>query len=533
MRNSTDTGNKIIDYARLAIIGLLAIFLLLELALSLSWRMQHDTPILHYIAFLIDKHNFIPYKDVFETSMPGAFLLHLAIGHWFGYSDLAFRIVDVAYLSLLLSITWFIMRPFGKTVASASILLFGLLYLSYGPKMSLQRDCVGILPIAMALFLVSNDFILINKANLRAFVTGALFGLSAAIKPHLSIGLPALIIYMALNVRPEKKKGAESFLRHLLKCGLFTVSGFILILSLPLLWLWNKGGIPYFWEMFSRYLPLYLHLTGMHQTISGVEWWIHLIKAYLKLGGMYTFLIPIVLGIYMVFSKLAKNSVEIKLVFLLITLLFLYSIYPVFAGQFWKYHWMPFAYFASLFVSFLLLPTPSVSCKLYKCILPLIVFAIFLLIAIHPAPEFVRQVSGQSPAPPKEGRVDEIADFLKTHLGPTDKVQPLDWVDGGAVHGMLIAQAVVATPYIQDFYFYHDISEPYIQEIRRRFIKCLKEEYPKYIIDIDVAVAERPTGKDTTTEFPELKKYISENYIAVYKCNGFKILGRKQGLTVP
>lgn len=515
--------NKIINYVLIGILGLLTLLLLLELILSLNWRMQHDAPLLHYVAFLIDKHGFIPYKDVFETSMVGTILFHLAIGKLLGYGDFAFRLVDITYLSFLSSVTWLLMRPFGKLVAFTSLLLFGLLYLGFGPLLSLQRDYIGILPIAMAILLVTKDFGFI-RIGLKAFAIGALFALSASIKPHLAIGLPAIIIYMSFNGSPKKQKGKISFCKHLLKFGFLVTLGFLLFLSLPFLWLWNKGGFPYFWEMFSTYLPLYLHLTDEHVTISGVERWIYLFKSYRNFGGLQILLVPAALGIYIAFFISEKNSSKIKLVLLLSTLLVLYSIYPVFAGQFWKYHYMPFVYFGCLCASLILLPFSSAISPLYRRVIPLVIFAFFLLTKINPGEDFVRQLSGHPLAPPKEGRVDEIADFLKEHLKPNDKVQPLDWT-GGAVHGMLISEAVIGTPYIYDYHFYHHISEPYIQKIRRRFIERLKEEKPRFIIDM--AAKPSPKGKDTSTEFPELQKILGENYIVVYKGNRFIILERK------
>jgi hypothetical protein len=255
-------------------------------------------------------------------------------------------------------------------------------------------------------------------------------------------------------------------------------------------------------------------------TITGLERWIYLFNSYFYFGGMQSFFIPIALGTYAALSILGKNS-KTKFIFLLLTLLFLYSIYPVFAGQFWPYHWMPFAYFGCLCVSLLVLPIRLDSNCLYKRIIPLITFIIFLLVTIRPADGFMRQLLGHPVTPPKAGRVDEIASFLKEHLRSGDKVQPLDWT-GGAVHGMLISKAVLATSYLYDYHFYHHVSKPYIQRIRKRFINQLEEEKPRYVINM--YEKPRPRGADTTTEFAELQEFIDEHYVTVYKGNGFDIL---------
>ena len=100
-----------VDYAETGVLALLGLLLAASIVLSLGWRPQHDTPLLHYVAFLIDRHGFVPYRDVFETSMPGTLMIHLFIGKLLGYSDAAFRVVDIVCLSALLTMTWLLMRP--------------------------------------------------------------------------------------------------------------------------------------------------------------------------------------------------------------------------------------------------------------------------------------------------------------------------------------------------------------------------------------------------------------------------------------
>lgn len=485
--------------------------------------MKHDTPILHYIAFLINEHGFVPYKDYLGINLPGVYLFHLLIVKLFGYGDIAFRCVDVFFLLTLLWITYLIMKLLGRRVGFTSVILFGLLYLNFGSSMSLQRDYIAIFPIAVVVLLSASKFIS-NKILLKTFIIGALFGISASIKPPLVIGLPVVIIYMYFNTPVDEPINSVRFPRHFIKLFLVSFFGLFLVMTIPFLWLWYKGGLPYFWEIFSSYMPLYLQLNNNHEIISGFERYIYLFRFYLGLGGRYILLLPITLGVYIALSEFKRSSPQTRLVLLLITLLFLYSIYPVFAGKFWDYHWMPFIYFGTLCASMILLPASLKSPSLYRRIIPLIVFLFFLLVAVRPANDFIHQIQGDTPAAPKEGNVDKIAYFLKLHLNPWDKVQPLDWT-GGAVHGMLLSKSVIATPYIYDFLFYHHISEQYIQRIRKIFIKQLKEEKPRFIIDM--IAKPRPIGKDTTREFPELQKFIFENYNIASQDIGFIIWERK------
>lgn len=116
-------------------------------------------------------------------------------------------------------------------------------------------------------------------------------------------------------------------------------------------------------------------------------------------------------------------------------------------------------------------------------------------------------------APPRAGsviRADEIADFLKKNLHPDDTVQTLDW-NGGATHGALLAGARPATRFIYDFHFYHDVSKPCIQDLRRRLLREMDRSRPRFIVQ---STGERsyPQGADTASSFPELDHLIATDY---------------------
>ena len=184
---------------------------------------------------------------------------------------------------------------------------------------------------------------------------------------------------------------------------------------------------------------------------------------------------------------------------------------------------MPFAYFGSLCAALVLLsPTASVV-PLSRRLFPLFVFVFSFFLVFSPDRNFISQLRGEPIKAPVAGRVDAIDAFLRSHLKPGDTVQPLDWT-GGALHAMLKARAVVATPYIYDYHFYHHVNDPYIQKIRARFIARLKEKRPKFIIH--VLDEPRPWGKDTSTDFPELQRFLEKNYSRVSAGHGYEILQR-------
>ena len=192
--------DQIITYSKYLFVTFLGGLFFMQLVLSLNWPLLNggDAAFLHYIAYLINEHDFVPYRDIFEVNMPGTYLFHMAIGKLFGYSDFAFRLVDTTWLTLTLIVSWLLMRPFGRVVAFSACFLFGLVYFKGNVYHSLQRDFIVLLPIATAL-LLGTQRKPYHSINLIHLLQGILFGLAGLIKPHFIIGLPVIILYNYLH----------------------------------------------------------------------------------------------------------------------------------------------------------------------------------------------------------------------------------------------------------------------------------------------------------------------------------------------
>jgi hypothetical protein len=219
-----------------------------------------------------------------------------------------------------------------------------------------------------------------------------------------------------------------------------------------------------------------------------------------------------------------------------------FSLYPLTQGKFFFYHWVPFYYFAIL-LSSLGFVEGSRLVKLEP------IFLLLLLVLLagnqprNSAPlgpgKILRRFYhlGRNPgatlsyihtfslAPPKRGRVDEMAAFLKSRLQPGDRVQPLDWT-GGALQAMLLARVRPATPFIYDVEFYHHVSNPYIQSLRRRFIAGLRLSQPRFIIEVVAADKPFVQGQDAAA-FAELSQILQSDYAVALEEKDFKIYRRK------
>ena len=495
------------------LLSLLSVLLIVAAASSLRWRMVHDSPIMMYMAFLMDRFGSVPYRDFFDMNMPGAYAVYLYIGRWFGYGDMGFRIADLIVLSVILSITAALMKRFGRRTAWASVVLFGLFYLGYGPKMSLQREYILLIPVSLvALITVSPPYI--NK-NLKGLCTGLLLGAAVMIKPPAVIALPILLSYQILETKSNPNN--TSVASRIITLTAATLAGFILPLLAGLIYLLQKGALGGFLDIAWNYWGLYGRLDTDHSTIHETHRLRYLLGSYLSFGFKRLWFIPAIIGVCFSLRYSALDNTKKRAIWLLTGLAFCFSIYPVLSGQFWDYHWLTFAYFMTLLASLCFV-------KQSKCVYKFVSLIAVIAVAFYVfhGNGLFKPYFGFADEVPKKGRPDKIARFLKENLRPGDTVQPLDWARGGAVHGMLMAEARIATPFIYYFHFFHHVSNPYIRNLRGRFLKSMYKAKPRFVIEI---IPEWPwvSGPDTTQRFAEMEEFLKRYYLVRVRGKGYLI----------
>jgi len=393
-----------------------------------------------------------------------------------------------------------------------------LLYLKSGPYNSLQREYLLILPIVVGLWVSS---LARFHWPVKNVLVGLCFGVAATMKPHAAIGLPIVLIFLCSEITAV----GHSRWRSLLFGTLAAILGFSLPILAMIGYLALNGALFSFLDVAKNYWPLYSGLTGTHQPMEGITRFQWLFEQYRQLGGSQLWLAPGLMGSYVALFRSSLPPAQRRQIIMLVGLTICYSIYPALAGKFWYYHWLPYIFFI-LQLSALCLVDQSRITQRFARTFPLAIFTLAILLNDVAPGEFYDQVQGRNLAPPKDGRVDAIAHFLRENLEPDDTVQPLDWT-GGAVHAMLIARAKLATPFVYDFHFYHHISNGYIQNLRSRFVRTLMVAQPRYIIQIQSDDKPWVSGPDTTREFPELQSMMERDYAPAFRGNGYTIHERR------
>jgi len=484
----------------IAILILLGIFLVVQAAYSLRWPIAHDEAPLFYETFLMRSEGRFPYRDIFDFQMPGSYIAYYLLGLLSNFNAFRIRILDLAILATLIFITYRAMKNYGKMPALTAGILFGLTYFQGGPSLSLQREYLLLIFLSSALFVGMRD----SLTPKHRFTLGLLFGLSAIIKPHAGSGLIPFLIFDIIDLI---KRSNVTLLKASAKSLVPAAIGVTIPILLVAIWLAFNHALTPFFDIAKNYWPLYAQINGQMEITPADGRFSFLVSQLWRFGGHGLWLIPAVFGLY-----LNQN----KQTYLLASLAFIYSVYPALSGQFFPYHYIPFTYFiillASTSLSILYNQTPITNHLPPSFIFHLSSFILLsiILLQVRPSQTFLRQLEGK-PIATSSDRAAEFIRFLNKNLEPGDQVQPLDWT-GGTLLAMLETNAPIATNYVFDFYFYHDISNPYIQSIRADFMSQFQVASPRFVLEVTSIDKPWVSGEDTSRDFPELRTFLDGQY---------------------
>ncbi len=497
---------------------LLAGLLALYSYLAWQWPLMREAHYLHYIAYLINEHGFAPYRDIFETSWFGTFLFHMFIGNVAGYSAAGFRYVDTVLLLLLMLVWWRILRRLDNLLAIIAALSLGLLYLHTGPANSLQRDYLNLLPISLALLMALQVNV---SPRWRGVCIGFLFGLAASVKPHAVIGLP-VVLWVTHTLAPAQRCSFFALTGHTLLGGLCTF-------ALGFLWLGDQGALSDFFDMTFHYLPLYQSFDGAHHIVNTTErlqqswhWWKHF---------TWVWPLPILFGLWRGWHLTAAGSQRRALVCALPALALCYNLYPLLAGKFWDYHWVPYSCFAILTSTLLLIPPPvqTFSQRSFSFICAA-GFFYFAHSQYLPWRGYFEQWQHYPDIRIPTTHDDELAHFIRVNTPSGSTVQTIDQ-GGPSYQWLLKAGAVHATPYPGSFLFLHHQDSPYVQAAQEKFMQKLHDKPPGLIIVMTDFT--RPHGPGTRTDIPGFQSFLKKRYHPIRQEAQFTIWARNTGVTPP
>jgi len=503
--------------------------LLVQAVASLWWRFVHDGPILQYYAWLIAERGLIPYRDFFDFSLPGTHIFNILWLKTLGYSDIAFRILDLCWMSGIMLLIWRIIRPFGRQAASLAVVVVGIYYISAAPSGSLEREWI----IALPLLIASN--ITLNASSRRIgddIVIGLCFGFIALNKPHALIGWPVLLHYRIFDGWRYRSTW-QTALKRLPAMAGFSLIGFLTVVLPVFFYLLLNNALAPFLEIAQNYYPLYTQMSGGHYVITGIKRIQFLITETLRFGDYTAWIVAGGFGYFLVAREGLLPCQLRDRINVLAAMSLVCALYPTISGQFWAYHYALLAVFLCPLVTALFFTEHQVPWGgNHKFSTLVLVLALLIGPRLPLSSDFIYQVVHLEPRAPKNGRIDEIANYLREHLQPGDTVQPLDWTSGAA-HALLLAKADLATSFVSDQQFYHHIESPYIVGLRKRFIRELQGAQPRYVVQMTCEDKPWPAGPTTTRKFPELSSFLDTQYNQVLVRDDFVIWERRSDHNTP
>ncbi len=504
----------LMNAAMTALLAAGSLYLAVLAVTSLGWHMEQDSPILYYTGFLIDQLHLEPYRDFFDMNVPGAYLVNAIAGHVFGFTEAGFRAADLVCLGTLLGLTWRVMRTFGRMVAWCAVVFGGTLYLLSGQSMSFQRECILLVPTLLAVVILLDPRL---PRGLRCSVAGACVGVAATIKPQAAIVLPLLAGFEWREVSRATNPQRAGVVVAVL------TGGFLVPVLAAVAYLWRHGALAAFVDIARNYWPLYNSLSGTRPNVilSGPDGVMYVAGHYVTVG-LHPGLPLVFAGAIGAFVALRRSMLAAEArrrVLLLAALAVAFSVAAAAAGKFWPYHWFPFNYLAMMVASLCLLPLRPAA-RVPRGLVP---FALLLMIVALPwLAEVLRRPGGELTF----AEIQQVASHLERRLSPGDTVQPLDWT-GGAVHAMLLARAVPSTRFLYDFHFFHHLSDPYIERIRREFLDELRKAPPRFVVAVERRG--RLAGPNTARTFAALDAFLADRYERSVVTDGYTIWERRSG----
>lgn len=188
----------------------LAVLLLAGLPLFLCMAPWLDVT-LYDIAARTVLRGGVPYRDVFDTNLPGPLWIHLLVRATLGYRSEVLRLVDAGLVgaSIMLLANW--LRPLGLSRVARVALAFVLcaFYLSTAELCHCQRDIWMLLPALVALYLrrrqlteITAEKTPLTRLAMRGVLEGCCWALAFWIKPFVAV--PGLACWLVAAVLARK-----------------------------------------------------------------------------------------------------------------------------------------------------------------------------------------------------------------------------------------------------------------------------------------------------------------------------------------
>lgn len=461
---------------------------LMGLLVSLSWRTQHDVPIVLYGTVQWMKYGAIPYRDFITLNLPGTFVLFRLVATLFGTTDFAVHLANMCVIGLASMLIFFVLSDGGRFRLPA---LFGV---SLGILSLLSRIYYFVLQRELfALVFLAGIIAVTFQPSLTRWMKGAVIGFMlgclATIKPQLVLyGIPCVIVLLAECSWREK-------FRFLMAVGI--AGG--LVLAVCLAWIIHMGAWTSFCELFT-YWSMYAKMT---RHLVFVSWYALFVEK--AMNAMHMLFSPFMgVACVSVVGGYYSGALSRARGLFWISMLLISVIIPAFTAQCWNHHQIPFLFLSMCLTGYLL----TVEHALIRMLCVALAFVWFAVAGWRVCSEaFCTSVVKE-----KHGVQDDVAVYLKAHLHRGECVQVDDWY-GGLLYAMMVTDARPATRFIETFCFRSNIDHPLTKRWEQEYLSQLQKNPPRYILE-NKAIR-WPTGDQTRKRFETFDAWKMAHYAIV------------------
>ena len=270
---------------------------------TIHWRWMWDTQVMHYIVLLL-KHGKVPYKDIYDINMPGAYLTERWAIAIFGSGDLGWRLYEFTLLGSMTLAMIVIALPYDWLAGLFAGVLFSVQLGSLGPMQAAERDEVMTVLIFIGYAFL---FAAVRKAVPWLMLPfGLAMGIATLIKPTVVPLVLCLLLFLLVVLRRREKSPVAYILFAIAGLGIalgilldfllppHAFGPFFLILSKlvpyysslahPSLWVLIRRSLP---QAFLVYMPLTLLLAVASRSRANWEMWA--VRAGFLFGGISYF----------------------------------------------------------------------------------------------------------------------------------------------------------------------------------------------------------------------------------------------------
>ena len=244
------------DFAwlRSLLLGSLAAFAVYYVAVSLHWPLAVDSPVMHYVVFLM-RHGLRPYLDITDNNLPGAYLTESWAMSVFGASDLAWRLYEFFLLAVLAASLVIISLPYDWLAGLLAAGLFLLVHGSEGPYLAVEREQViaALLAVGYATLFLSVR----RRTPWLMLVFGLATALAGSIKPTFA---PLGLALLALAFVALRRRSIPPF-----PYVAWALAGFASITGLILAFFLHYHALSAFLFLSRRIIPSYVALYPPNQ----------------------------------------------------------------------------------------------------------------------------------------------------------------------------------------------------------------------------------------------------------------------------